>query len=84
MRRLEVDKTCPAGILDKKGTEFDALFLPRGLKVTAAWKTKMERVARETQEAYAERERDGTWFFPEYHAFKERRKFFYVSLAHSL
>lgn len=45
-----------------------------------AWKIKMERVASETQKAYAEHKRDGTWFFPEYYAFKERREFFFLFL----
>lgn len=40
--------------------------------MTNAWKLTMEEV---TQEAYAAHERDGTWFFPEYEAFKERREF---------
>lgn len=79
LNRLEALKTYPPGILDKEGPDLDDLFVPGGIEMTPVWEATMERVARETKEAYAQREEDGTWFFPEYYAFKERREFFFSS-----
>jgi hypothetical protein len=74
LRRLAAEINAPLGFTDKKGFELDKMWLPGGIEMTEEWRVQMERVNRETEEAYEVQEREGTWFSPEYYAFKERRE----------
>lgn len=55
----------------REGLERDSQMREGGLQETQEWRTEMERVSRETQEACTKLEQS-SWFYPEYRTFSER------------